>query len=307
MFARDDFIPRYHAFNASLSSDAIQAQGPHEIIHNQSAQLFRNGLAVVGFNSLEDFIKKRTSEALTSLSSFNIPFSHLPEKIRNACTTGTISSLKFQTDLRKSHQEKLSFIHDAASKIASTSVDINYQLYEMAFGYDSSNISNTTVKNILSAFNVNDPWSQIDRLTSRLNIGGRNLSNSFSNAAIRRHKAAHTATADTPQLDLVDFIKDAVSIAISFDALITLAIDEIKLNGNNATGITADKVKFRYLREVGHHWKEYIETAPQRAIKNYRENYNDALITCKNKIVSKSEFLVSISGNNEVKDWFPHI
>lgn len=306
MSSRDDYLFRYQAFNSSLKSDAILARDNTAVLHNKSAQLFRNGLAVVGFTSLEDFIKKRTSEALNTLSSLNLPFSSLPEKVRDACTIGSLKSIAFQAGLRKEKADKLAFIHDATLKVSSTQQTATpFQLYELAFGYEASNINKDTIRDILKAFMVSDPWNQIDLLSSRIGLGGRNLSNSFDNAAVSRHQAAHTVNADTPQLDLEDFLKDSVSIALGFDALLTMAIDEIKRKGSQAQNITANDVKLRFLKKDSQTWKEFVNTTTARAKKRHQV-YDDALESCRQQIVSKSEFLIVLDASNKVITWKTH-
>ncbi|MDF4896853.1 HEPN domain-containing protein [Vibrio parahaemolyticus] len=306
MIARDNYLQRYRAFNTSLSTSAIQAKEPQEFAHNESAKLFRNGLAVVGFTSLEDFIKRRTAEALITLSSHNIPFSVLPDRIQEACTIKAISSLKFQADLRKDKQEKLKFIQKASRQIAS-SKDHTYELYELAFAHNSSNISKDTIRDILTSFNISQPWQQIDALSARLQIGGRELDNAFKNAAQRRHSAAHTVNADTPQLDLIDYIKDSISIAISFDALITIAVDEIRKHGRNMKQISAQDVNFRFLKLIENDWKEYAESNLERAFRNYGKDYEDGLEEARKRIIAKSEFLIVLEHNKLVKNWISHI
>lgn len=56
--AKADFIERIRCLDASIDTEAVQSKALTERDHNSIARMLRNGLAVVSFASLEDFIKK---------------------------------------------------------------------------------------------------------------------------------------------------------------------------------------------------------------------------------------------------------
>ena len=57
MAAKSDFIQRITYLHKSFSIQALNDLGPIDTEHNGIARLLRNGMAVVGFLALEDFIK----------------------------------------------------------------------------------------------------------------------------------------------------------------------------------------------------------------------------------------------------------
>lgn len=56
--AKTDFIERIRCLDSSIETEAVQNKALTEREHNAIARMLRNGLAVVSFASLEDFIKK---------------------------------------------------------------------------------------------------------------------------------------------------------------------------------------------------------------------------------------------------------
>lgn len=264
--AKDNFISRIQSLRKTLSIDAVSQKSLTEKDHNEIAKLLRNGLAVVGFVTLEDFIKTRTSEIVSLIGAIGINFTDLPDKIQKAATVEALSAMQFQLRRIDNPSDKMIDIQAQAEKIASTA-NSNYEITPYAFMHNQSNISTDTVKQVLKCFNVIDPWKQMSELSSRLNLAALPLSNSYKNAADRRHKAAHDPTADTPQTDIMDFVKEAFSIAVTYDGLLSQAFIQIQsyhnhqsyLEGNKP--LTAKTIKFRTIRYRDGKWKEHVEGA----------------------------------------------
>lgn len=302
--ARTDFIDRIRTLKKTISdTEAVRSKSLAEREHNEIARMLRNGLAVVGFASLEDFIKARSSEVLNSIGPLGVPFERLPDKIQMATTSGAISALNYQLSLRD-RQDKTTFVQEHAQKISSTS-NGGYSLTALAFGFGQANLNGEAVKNILSSFNIENPWGQITNIASSLGLAALPLSESFSNAAIRRHRAAHVAGADTPQGDISQFVSEAISIAIGFDFLITKAFNKIKnfdaayLNGTSK--ITASNISYRVIRYSDSKWKEYLSgrTKAFRVSTDLIALSNDA----KQRAVNAGQFYIHFDESGLIKDW----
>jgi hypothetical protein len=93
--AKMEFIERMRCLNISIISEAVSNKALTDREHNAVARMLRNGLAVVGFAALEDFIKKRSSEAMEEIGQCSVPFSKLPKKLQNAATYEVISALTY--------------------------------------------------------------------------------------------------------------------------------------------------------------------------------------------------------------------
>lgn len=258
--AKTDFIERIRCLDASIEIDSVQNRALTERQHNSIARMLRNGLAVVSFASLEDFIKKRSSEAMTEVSKCTISFTELPEKLQRAATYEVLSALTYQLNLLD-REDRASYIQEHALKIASTATP-NFELSNHTFGHSQANVSNTVIGEILKCFNVEDPWRQMSKMASDLGLtSGLPLSEIFKSASIRRHKAAHVAGTDTPPTDIKQFVKEAFAIAITFDALLSKAIQKLIENDNNfvrnSVKLNADNIEFRTIRFIDGKWKEY--------------------------------------------------
>lgn len=302
--ARIDFIDRIRTLKVTIANtEAVRSKGPKEREHNEIARMLRNGLAVVGFATLEDFIKARSCEILELIGTTGVLFDQLPEKVQEATTYGAISALNYQIGLRDK-QDKIYFAQDHTMKISSTA-NSGYTLTALAFGYGQSNLNVETIKKILGSFGVDNPWGQITHIASSLGLAALPLDESFKNAAIRRHRAAHVANADTPQGDISQFVSEAIAIAIGFDFLFSKALSLIKdldpkyLNGS--TRITAGNIDYRFVKFSNRKWKEYSS----KISKAYRTSTDISLfnIEVKRRSISAKQFYVQFDENGLVTEW----
>lgn len=302
--ARNDFIERIRTLKTTISeTEAVRSKGPTERMHNQIARMLRNGLAVVGFASLEDFIKARSCEVLELIGTTGVAFDQLPEKVQVATTYGAISALNYQLGLRDK-QEKIGFAQDHTLKISSTASG-GYALTALAFGYGQPNLNVDSIKSILSSFGVENPWGQITNIASSLGLAALPLDESFKNAALRRHRAAHVANADTPQGDISQFVNEAIAIAIGFDFLFSKALSLIRdLDPrylNSSTRVTASSIHYRVVKLSDGKWKEY-SNGNTRAYRSSRD-LNSLIAEAKRRAVLAKQFYVQFDERGVVADW----
>src|SRR5688572_20617655 len=117
--AREDFFKRIDDVALVLSDDSLKDGSLTDTEKNAKARVLRNGLAVVLFAILEDFIRQRTSEVLMAVGTAGVVFDRLPEKLRKAATIGFLSTLGFRIKLQED-ADKLEFLQLEARRIAST-------------------------------------------------------------------------------------------------------------------------------------------------------------------------------------------
>lgn len=260
--AKTDFIQRIRCLDSSITSDAVTNKALSETTHNSIARMLRNGLAVVSFAALEDFIKKRSSEAMVELGRAAIPFTSLPEKLQNAATFEIVSAINYQLSFLEK-TDKYQYIQLQAQKIASTAT-ANYELPDHTFAHGQANVGHAVIGDILKCFNVDDPWRQISTIASSTGLTGLPLVESYKNASQRRHRAAHVAAADTPQNDISQFVSEAFAIAMGFDSLLSKSIQKFQSRDSDhirgTTKINSTNIQFRVVKHTDGYWKEFINS-----------------------------------------------
>ncbi|MGY4013126.1 HEPN domain-containing protein [Aeromonas molluscorum] len=304
--AKTEFIVRIRCLNISVQSEATLNKGLADVEHNAIARMLRNGLAVVGFAALEDFIKRRTAEAMQEVSLCAIPFNALPEKLRYAATYEMLSALSHQLGLipkddATGNADKIDYIQGQALKIASTTT-ASYTLSNHTFAHSASNVHKDVIGNILKSLQVADPWRQMTIISGHLGLGSHSLVQQYESAAKRRHKAAHVASADTPSNDISQFVKDAFAIAIGFDALLSKSIQKYRENATpHNSDITAAEISIRTVRHQNSAWKEH-NNLNARA---YRKSNDLAVLSAaaKQRSNTAKQLYVEFDENSIPNDW----
>lgn len=266
---RVEIIDYFTGFKEALSQQVVAQAGPEY----GASKLLRNGLAVVGFTVLEDFVKKRFSRAFEEIAQTRIMFEELPEKIQKAVTYEAVVSINHQLGLRRHwpHAEKLSFIQGEASKIASTSNGRDFDLTGYAFGFGKSNVSESDIKEALTCFHVLQPWEAMTSISQVLGMTTLPLNNSYKNASERRHHAAHVAHADTPYTDLENYVNEALSIAVAIDVVLSgcikriASIDEKYLSGEKKYKLVFHDFPFYFVKYERNKWKVFSSKNLNRA------------------------------------------
>lgn len=306
--ARSIFIERINGLDSTLNDSTLNYSLLDKSTlfqqHNTSAKLLRNGLAVIGFVFLEDFIKSRIKEVLTELPTFSIAFNDLPELLRYRTTVGSLKSIMNLIRYQENKEDQILFVQGNATKIGST-VNTRYDLVEIAFGHNNSNINSSEIAETLKAFNIPDAWNQMSSVSNSIGLSALPLKNSFDNAAFRRNKAAHDATANTPNLDLSQYVKDAFAIALSFDSLLCKSIFKFKTHDSNFISgksvVSSGDVKFSKIIKEGSQWK-YKKTGSARSLKN-NIDFNIVKTFAINKSISDKETLLIYNEHNKLMEW----
>lgn len=198
---------------------------PANIERNDSARIIRCGLAVQTFNVFEDFLRQRMAELLSQLSASGVRFQHLPDELQKATTIDVYSAVQFQFKILDK-SARISYAQDHASKVHSTAISI-FNLSELSFFYSGSNIGKDQFRDAMIATSINKPWDQIGGLCSRIGMMGMPPDQIFESFAGRRHHAAHDPQASVSEVDLLQSVKDAKSLACCFDVLVSCAIKAI--------------------------------------------------------------------------------
>lgn len=304
--AKDNFINRMDSFDKALASSDLISRALTDNEHNEKARMLRNGMAIIGYTILEDFIKNRVGEILKKVGSSNVPFSSLPQKLQETATTGALKGIQVRAqNLRNDLENHLEFIQNETLCVSSTKNSV-YEISAYSLGWDKSNISEKDVSDYLNIFNVDGGWDAIREISSSINISLVSPNQIFRNAAQRRHKAAHDATADSLFNDLKNYVSQSKVIALGIDALLSKSLKHI-MNNNTTFLIGRDKTKsnqlvFRFLNEDGGKWKEYSRNI-SRAVR-VKAIYGEIFPECLTRSRTNNEILIVKSSSNQIINWY---
>jgi len=309
-----NFISRIDTFDSiihphSYDDIRLNSKSLTETLHNEKVRMLRNGMSIIGYTILEDFIKRRTGEILKEISLTSCNFNALPDKLKDAVTYSALKGINTRAEsLKRNSEDYMTFIQNETGFISSTKNSV-YEFSEYSVGWDKSNLNSNDISDILGIFNVDGGWSSIQLLSSRINSSILQPNQVFKNFAMNRHKSAHNTDADSLLTDLESFIVQSKTIAFCFDSLLNRSLAYIKQNNqsflNTSLKTKPLDIKIRYLIEVNGSWKEYSNDNFSRA---YRTNtdYETILQEAKLRATSNKEVLIVKYANNQIRDWFTY-
>jgi hypothetical protein len=297
--ARKNFLDRIAVLRRTLDSDFLKDNGVAHNTHNEKARILRNGISIIAFSILEDFIKDRTGEILENISTSSLQFNLLSPNLQQATTLGALRSITEKANnLKRSNEDWLSFIQNETKHIASSS-SFPYSISKFSLGWDKSNLSKDDLTHFIKLFNIEGGWNTIQQITVKANITITSPENVFSNAALRRHKAAHNPDANSLFSDIEDFSQDVKSLSFAYDVLITKGLQNIILQNPNS--ISSNNINIRFLIKENGFWKEF-NSISNKAIRS-DTNYNRLLAKVRIRARRRNEVIVIKKDLREIHNW----
>lgn len=306
--ARANFLQRLATLKNSLSEPAISDGLPSDTEKNAVAGMLRSGLAVLAFAITEDFIRDRTAEALCGFTNPNITFNSLSESLKKAVTISAMKGILFRLK-NETETDQLAWVLNQLQPIANVQSNIS-NLSRFSFGHNQSNLNSNVLNEILSAFGVNNGWQSITQTAKRIGLGGiLDYSQAFHALAKRRHRAAHTISAQIPMNDLNESINSILGICAGFDLLLSqaLSLHNAGTPPTSSTGLVmASSLKFRFIsahpKQAGM-FREQTEVDTTTKLNTYRvhSTQQDAILEAVARAMAQKEQLI-ILGNGGIPD-----
>lgn len=209
----------------SLREEAAQMPSltTAQLSNNRSAAHLRlNGLSVVAFSTLEDFIRRRTYEVIRWIGEQNVPFAALPENLQSTILIGTLKGLNFSLD-RAEKDDRALIVQLEGLLLGQTGENGKFLPSEYFFGRSTSNISAGSVKDLLQAVGFKDVAEALDYIGRNFRVSiTANIFDIFGKLALKRHSAAHAFPLDYLRSDFAEDVTSRLPIfAACFDTCLS--------------------------------------------------------------------------------------
>jgi len=304
MTAKDELISRLEYLSAAKDLPELIDIGIVQDTHNGVANLLRKGLGIVAFNILEDFIKKRSGEALTRVSASGIGFGKLPLKLQDAAIMDALTSLAFRAKIeKKDGGDWRKLVQNEALKIHSTGKPV-FELSDLSLASSSSNVSADEVTQVLGAFGLSGGWAVLKKISDSIGGGLPDLGQAYKNAASRRHSCAHEANFNYDYAWLASIKSEILAIAASLDILLEARCRQVEnsLNDNMQDHDIDKALNYRFLHEASSVHKE-SKALGGRTIKNWQTPL-EALKVIRPKLKRADEFLILLDNGRRISNWY---
>lgn len=305
MSSRSEFVSYLEQYEAALAYPDVNVS---VISGHHAAKILRNGLAVSGFCALEDFLKSRVQELWDEICSNNTDFSDLPEKVRALITFKLFTVLNSRASFeygKRDYQGKISFAQTHAEFIASTKTAGSFTVSKYAFGFENSNLRESQISELLSAFQVQSGWQVMTDVCQKLGTSVMALNNAYSNAMEARHKAAHEASSDSPVTELENFRRVGAAIAFAFDVVLTECVARLLEKNTYYMGggkLETRDFDFYYILPLENHWKIFLSSSPSRA-KARCKTKEEAWSKVSSLSLGRRLITVEVDSTQRIVDW----
>ncbi|MEX2374865.1 MAG: hypothetical protein WD942_04660 [Dehalococcoidia bacterium] len=305
--ARATFIAQLEAHTHAVQGNHLLKASPPDQTMDEAARLARNGLAVVGFAVLEDFVRHRCRELVAHMSLGPAAFAELPDALRSAVSEGVVSTLLAQVrQLRRSDEDPLELIQDTGRALASTKTGA-LEISPLALLWDGSNLNSSDLQAILKALGVKDAWRKMSALCQSAGFAVLDARAAFDELARNRHRSAHLADHDATVLSIRSLPRVALAVGFAFDALASKAAHHCHLASHDylleGYDLVADDVPLRFLDDRGTDWAE-VRQGRKRAYRIHATRgvgRAEAIKRC----IDAGETLVVRDRSGHPTDWIP--
>ncbi len=219
--AYSDFL----AALVSLREEAAQLPNPtlDKLSNNRSAAHLRlNGLSVVAFAVLEDFVRRRAFEIIRWLGEQKVPFSALPAALQSTILIGTLKGLNFSLD-KEEKVDRALIVQLEGMLLGQTGENGKFVPSEYFFGRSSSNVSERVIKELLHAIGFKEVQAAFSSVGRKFRLSDANkIFDIFGGLAKKRHLAAHTFPLDYLQTDFSEDVYRRMPVfAACFDVCLS--------------------------------------------------------------------------------------
>ncbi|HDR9030276.1 TPA: hypothetical protein QDB14_004513 [Burkholderia vietnamiensis] len=199
-----------------------------------------NGLHVVAFAALEDFIRRRAHEVISWLGAEGVRLESFPNRLQMLILQGTIEGINFSLS-RTDKDDRVTLLQLQGLLLSSSGEnDQAFVPSEYFFGKAASNISRDDVRELLEAFGLGEKFACLSEVTALLEmplLGS--IEGVFTRLAKNRHRAAHGFGLDYKLSDFRSDMANALPLfAFAFDTSISQCAQALRKT------VIADKVAF---------------------------------------------------------------
>ena len=269
-----------------------------------------NGVAIISFLSIEQFLRERMSEVLIAIGTSRRAFRLLPKATRKELTVSTVDALRYRRKiLATQHNMDETLLYARQLRAFGTYDKVLFKVGNLHSGWSIANLGPEQVSGLLKSLQIKNGWNEINVMLQRVGSTMPDSKAVYQSAEQRRHKAAHDPEANVPINDLTGFVKDSVAIGMAFDLLLSGAAYRIMagtIAGDNMY-TTNNDMRLRFVdRSIKNKmWSERLENGSKAICTNNALGVVEKL--AKKRAGLQKQSVVIRETNGSIRRWWTHI
>lgn len=266
--ARHQFLLDIDGLTDAVSLEVIAAGATGTTVPPGTV-ILRRGMLIAALIALETFVRDRTVELLQCLSRWPARFQDLPQRLRDASLLHALSDLqRYALMLKRQNEDYESEIVSELNLMASNKGP-SFGFTKFVSGDYTGNISEDSLKFLLSKFQIEDCWNSFRTFSADLGFGVPSVREVLRDVVRNRHRSAHASGFAPTVADVTGLAANLVCLGICFDAAMTTSVGQSLVKWkewSNGTTNWRDDLDIYFVDAVGSRYrlKKYGQT---RAIK----------------------------------------
>ena len=197
---------------------------PTALVVRPGVSILRRGAAITGLVILETFVRARTEEVLIELQNWPARYEDLPTKFRDRATIEALPHLeKYARMLRKQQNDYESEIISEVTRMASVTPPA-FQFTKFISGDYTGNISDSSLKELLGVFRIEDCWNGLHHLSTDIGFGVPSVKEVLRSMVANRHRSAHASNFTPTVGDMEELPHNLRLIGICIDTALSASV-----------------------------------------------------------------------------------
>jgi hypothetical protein len=222
--ARSAYLTNIEGLKKALDLEILAAgsSGPAD---PPAIIILRRGVLIASLIALESFDRDRTTELLSRLASWPASFDDLPARFREAALPHALVNIqRYATMLKRNEEDYEAEIVAEVGKMASTRPP-TFGFTRFIAGDFTGNISERSLKDLLSSFSITDCWEEFHQYSSNLGLGAPSVKEMLNGLVRNRHRSAHVAGYAPSAVETLSLPSSLICIGICFDTSMTASVE----------------------------------------------------------------------------------
>ena len=251
-------------------------------IENERSRIMRNGITVMAFSTMENFLNTRVNEEIKLLKNSNFSFDDFEEDLQKFILVDSVLGLSNKINL-SDNNEKLNCAEEGIREISGYR-EHSPTFSGLGFSPKGSNVNFQDIETLFKRIGVSKISDKLKFISTDIGFTQIGIKDQFFSFKRARNKCAHDSLFNIPYNDLEQYLIFLRIFCIIFDILLSYCISLYLFEKSHASlkdRMDNFSINYRFIEHANGRWKERKAWA-KKATKIY-ESEKEAISNAKNR------------------------